>query len=534
MMQRDDALKQLKENSFDILVIGGGATGAGVALDAATRGLKVALVERDDFASGTSSKSTKLIHGGVRYLEQAVKGLDKGQLHLVKDALKERAILLKNAPHLTRPLALLTPLYKRFEKPYYQMGLKMYDWLAGKSNLFPSKGVSAKKALQIFPMLKSDNLKGAVIYSDGQFDDARMNVAIAMTAIEEGAVLANHVEVIEIIKGDGKVCGAHVRDLMNGEEFSILAQIVVNATGPFADTIRKLDDPKTPNMLKASSGIHIVLDQRFSPPDTGLLIPKTEDGRVLFLLPWLNHTLVGTTDNPSKIETNPKASEEDIEYILRHIKRYFDIPITRNDVLATWSGLRPLVSNPKKSDTAKLSRDHVLEMSDSGLLTIAGGKWTTYRKMALDTVDYAVKVGKLKTTGPSKTETTKLMGGRRYKNSLRQELADEYGFSDLVAHHLALAYGGRARDVADLSKKGYSDLLTQGHPYLEAEVVYAVQHEMAQSAVDLLARRTRLSFLDQKAALAALPRVIELMSKELSWDMKRCEKEKKAALEYLQ
>ena len=349
MMQRDEALRQLKENSFDILVIGGGATGAGVALDAATRGLKVALVERDDFASGTSSKSTKLIHGGVRYLEQAVKGLDKGQLHLVKDALKERAVLLKNAPHLTRPLALLTPLYKRFEKPYYRVGLKMYDWLAGKANLFPSKGVNAKKALELFPMLKSTDLKGGVIYADGQFDDARMNVAIAMTAIEQGAVLANHVEVIELLKGDGKICGAHVRDLFSGEEFSIHAQVVINATGPFVDAIRKLDDPKIPSMLKASSGIHIVLDKKFSPPDTGLLIPKTEDGRVLFLLPWLNHTLVGTTDNPAKIEVNPKASEEDIEYILRHIKLYFDMPVDRSDVLAAWSGLRPLVSNPKKS-----------------------------------------------------------------------------------------------------------------------------------------------------------------------------------------
>lgn len=531
-MQRDEALTRLKEDKFDILVIGGGATGAGIALDAATRGLKTALVERDDFASGTSSKSTKLIHGGVRYLEQAVMGLDKGQLHLVKDALKERAVLLKNAPHLTRPLALLTPLYKRFEKPYYRVGLKMYDWLAGKANLFPSKGVNAKKALQLFPMLKSKNLKGGVIYSDGQFDDARMNVAIAMTAFEQGAAIANHVEVKELLKGDGKLCGAHVLDRLSGEEFSIHAQVVINATGPFADSIRKMDDPKAPSMLKVSSGIHIVLDRRFSPPDTGLLIPKTEDGRVLFLLPWLNHTLVGTTDNPAKIETNPKASEQDIDYILRHIKLYFDLPIGRQDVLAAWSGLRPLVSNPKKSDTAKLSRDHVIEKSESGLLTITGGKWTTYRKMALDAVDYAMKIGGLK-AGASKTEATKLVGGRRYKASLRKELAEEFGFSDEVAHHLALAYGGRARDVVEIAQQGYSGLLAMGHPYLEAEVPYVVRNEMAQSAVDVLARRTRLAFLDRQAAIAALPRVVELMSKELAWDEKRRERESKEALEYL-
>ncbi len=533
MMQREQAVGQLKENNFDILVIGGGATGSGIALDAATRGLKVALVECDDFASGTSSKSTKLIHGGVRYLEQAVKRLDRGQLHLVKDALKERAILLKNAPHLTRPLALLTPLYKTFQKPYYRLGLKMYDWLAGKANLFPSKAVSSKKALQIFPMLKPKNLKGGVIYSDGQFDDARMNVAIAMTALEQGAVIANHIKVVEIMKGDGKVCGAHVLDRLSDEKFSIHAQMVINATGPFTDSIRKMDDPQALPMLKVSSGIHIVLDKRFSPPDTGLLIPKTEDGRVLFLLPWLEHTLVGTTDNPANIEANPKPSEQDIEYILRHIKLYFDIPITRKEVLAAWSGLRPLVSNPQKSDTAKLSRDHVIEVSDSGLMSVTGGKWTTYRKMALDAVDYALQRAHFKNAGPSKTENTKLVGGRRYKASLRQELANEYGFSDLVAHHLALAYGGRAREVADLSKRAYSHLLAQGHPYLEAEVLYAVRQEMARTAVDVLARRTRLAFLDQRAAREALPKVIELMEKELSWDEERKKREEKEAIEYL-
>ncbi len=284
-MQRQTLLENLKNGDFDLLVIGGGATGSGIALDAATRGLKVALVERDDFASGTSSRSTKLIHGGVRYLEQAVKKLDRGQWNLVRDALHERATVIKLAPHLAHPLPLVTPLYNWFGIPYYRIGLKLYDWLAGKSNLKPSRYLSAKKARVNFPMLKAKGLRGGVLYYDGQFDDARMNVTIAMTAIQQGATLLNHVEVVSLTKENSRLTGAVVRDRLSGQEIPVRSQVVVNATGPFCDTIRRMDDPEAPKMLNASSGIHIVLDKRFSPPATGLLIPKTEDGRVLFLLP---------------------------------------------------------------------------------------------------------------------------------------------------------------------------------------------------------------------------------------------------------
>jgi len=533
-MRRDQSLEQLKFETFDILVIGGGATGAGIALDAATRGLKVALIERDDFASGTSSKSTKLLHGGVRYLEQAVKKLDRSQLHLVKDALKERALLLKLAPHLTRPLSLLTPLYKFHEKPYYRMGLKIYDWLAGKQKLFPSKSLNAKRTLRLFPLLKAAHLKGSVLYADGQFDDARMNVAIALTAREEGAVLLNHASVEALVKENGKISGVKIKDLLSGDKFLVKAKTVVNATGPFVDSIRKLDDAKLTPLLKASSGIHIILDKKFCPPDVGLLIPKTEDGRVLFILPWLGMTLVGTTDNPAKIETNPKPSEKDIQYILRHVGLYYEVSIARTAVKAAWAGLRPLVSNPKKADTAKLSRDHVIEILSSGLITIAGGKWTTYRKMAEDAVNQAVKLAKLKTKGNSKTEHTKLVGGRRYKQNLWKDLVAEYEVPENVAKHLALAYGGRAREVAHLAKENQFRLLVETHPYLESEILYAIRFEMAQTATDVLARRMRLAFLDQQAALSALPKVLEKMKKELAWSKEREEKERKEALDYLQ
>jgi len=304
---RADALARLDGGRFDLLVIGGGATGAGVALDAATRGLAVAMVERDDFSAGTSSRSTKLIHGGVRYLEKAVKEFDRTQFALVRDALRERAVLIDIAPHLARALPLVTPLYNWFQVPYFMTGLKMYDWLAGKANLHPSRFVDAKEALERFPMLRADGLRGAVVYYDGQFDDARMNVALAMTAVEEGAVVANHAEVTGLLKEEGRVRGARLRDRESGSELDVHAQVVVNATGPFTDQIRRMDDPGTPPMLTASSGIHIVLDERFSPPETGLLIPETEDGRVLFLLPWQGHTLIGTTDNPADIEAHHKA-----------------------------------------------------------------------------------------------------------------------------------------------------------------------------------------------------------------------------------
>lgn len=518
-MLRGDVIRALKDQKFHMVVIGGGATGAGIALDAATRGLKVALVERDDFASGTSSRSTKLIHGGVRYLEQAVKRFDKSQYHLVKEALHERATLIKLAPHLSHPIALLTPLYSWFGVPYYRAGLKMYDYLAGKKNLAPSRFVSSKAAKKDFPMLKSRRLKGGVLYYDGQFDDARMNVGIALTARDKGAVILNHTEVKALLKENKRLTGVQVREALSGEEFAVHADIVINATGPFTDRIRRMEDAACKPILRASSGIHIVLDKRFSPPDTGLLIPKTEDGRVLFLLPWLGHTLVGTTDNPAEIQENPRPAEEDIAYILRHLKKYFDVPVTQKDVLSSWSGLRPLVSDPKAADTARLSRDHVIHIGPLGLLTVAGGKWTTYRKMAEDAVTHAVGLGDLPAQGPSLTETTPIHGADGFTVSIGQQLEREYHLDPDVARHLTRSYGSDAVAIARLAQQGsLGRRLAEGHPYLEAEVLYGVREEMALNPVDILARRTRLTFLDADAARKALPRVLSLMGGELHWD----------------
>jgi glycerol-3-phosphate dehydrogenase len=516
-MNREAQLPLLQKDTFDILVVGGGATGAGIALDAVSRGLKTALVEKDDYAAGTSSRSTKLIHGGVRYLERAVLGLDFGEYALVKEALRERSILLKLAPHHARYIPLLTPLYHRWEVPYYVAGLKMYDWLSGDGKTPKSRYVSKREALLDCPMLKPENLRGGVVYYDGQFNDARMNLSIVQTASELGAVVANHVETLSLTKKSGKITGALVRDTLAGKSFEIQARCVVNATGPASDWLRKLDDPSTADLLKASSGAHIVLDRSFSAKECGLLIPKTEDGRVLFLLPWLGHTLVGTTDNPAAVEADPKATAEDVQYILRQLKKYFSIEVTQENILSKWSGLRPLVQTHSGVSTAKLSREHFVDISPSGLLTIAGGKWTTYRKMAVDAVDEAVKAFSLPAKGPSRTETISLAGGAGFKNETEAQLEKEFGWDAGTAKYFNRSYGDRFEKVAEIIRKGKHQTLVPHHPYVEAEVLYAIRFESARTSMDILARRLRLAFLDKKAALLALPKVNELLAAELGW-----------------
>ena len=513
---RDARFDRLASRTFDVLVVGGGATGAGVAVDAASRGLSVALVERFDFSQGTSSRSTKLVHGGVRYLEQAVKHADRSQFHLVREALRERGLLLRNAPHLARPLPLLTPIYGALELPYYYTGLKLYDMLAGRANLRPSRLVTRNDAIARFPMLKTDGLRGAVEYHDGQFDDARMNVALALTATEAGATVINHAEVRALIKERGRLLGAVVTDRLaaNGRpcEVEVRANVIVNATGPFADGLRRLDDPSAPPMLKTSSGAHVVLPKRFSPPDTGLLIPKTEDGRVLFLLPWHGHTLVGTTDNPADVHDEPQATENDVDYILRHMRAYFDLPVEHADVLSAWSGLRPLVEAPTgDGSTARLSRDHTILVSESGLVTVAGGKWTTYRRMAEDAVDTAVRQGRLTPSAPSATADLPLAGAERFDPKGHRALEREFGLPADISLHLNTAYGSRAHVVAGIAVAGYGERLSPGHPYLEAEVLYARDYEFACNADDVLHRRTRLAFVDAAAAEAARPRVEALL-----------------------
>ncbi len=522
-LRREAMLDALRadEAPFDLLVIGGGATGAGVALDAVSRGLTVAVVERYDLASGTSSRSTKLIHGGVRYLEKAVKDFDRSQFALVRDALRERAVLIRNAPHLCHPLPLVTPLYNWLEVPYFMTGLKLYDALAGRANLAKSRFVDAREAKRRFPQLREDGLRGGVIYYDGQFDDARMNLAIAISAAERGAVIATHTAVVALHEDHGRLSGATVQDAYTGERIDVAARVIVNAAGPYVDEVRRLADADATPMLSASSGVHIVLDARFAPPDTGLLIPQTEDGRVLFLLPWQGSTLVGTTDHPADVVAEPRATEDEIEYVLRHVRQYFSVPVERSDVKAAWSGLRPLVSDPNASDTAKLSRDHVVHVDERhGLVSVAGGKWTTYRVMAADTVDVAVRSGGLTPSGPSATLDLRLAGAEGFDPTAAGAL-QERGFDADVASHLHLSYGDRVWGVAALATGGLEERLAAGYPYLQAEVVFGAREELATSSADVLLRRTRLATVDAGAAAAALDAVHGLLADELGWSEER-------------
>ncbi|XP_019126693.2 glycerol-3-phosphate dehydrogenase, mitochondrial isoform X1 [Larimichthys crocea] len=537
------ALQNTEE--FDVLVVGGGATGVGCALDAVTRNLKTALVERSDFSSGTSSRSTKLIHGGVRYLQKAIMQLDYEQYMMVKEALHERANLLEIAPHLSAPLPIMLPVYKWWQLPYYWAGIKMYDLVAGIHCLKSSYVLSKTKALELFPMLKKDKLVGAIVYYDGQHNDARMNLAIGLTAARYGAAMANYTEVVHLLKtndpqtGKEKVCGARCRDVITGKEFDVKAKCVINATGPFTDSLRKMDNQETQNICQPSAGVHIVIPGYYSPDNMGLLDPATSDGRVIFFLPWEKVTIAGTTDTPTKVTAHPIPGEDDINFILREVRNYLspDVEVRRGDVLAAWSGIRPLVTDPNSKDTQSICRNHIVSISDSGLVTIAGGKWTTYRSMAEETLDAAIKAHSLPAE-PCKTVGLQLEGGKGWTPTLYIRLVQDYGLENEVAQHLASTYGGKAFDVAKMAQVTgqrwpiVGKRLVSEFPYIESEVLYAIK-EYACTAIDVIARRTRLGFLNVQAADEALPRIVQIMGKELDWCQERKTAELEAARNFL-
>ncbi|KAG6940014.1 glycerol-3-phosphate dehydrogenase 2 [Chelydra serpentina] len=543
---REDQFLALQNTSeFDVLVIGGGATGCGCALDAVTRGLKTALVERDDFSSGTSSRSTKLIHGGVRYLQKAIMRLDFEQYRMVKEALHERANLLEIAPHLSGPLPIMLPVYKWWQLPYYWVGIKLYDLVAGSQCLKSSYVLSKSRALELFPMLQKDRLVGAIVYYDGQHNDARMNLAIALTAARYGAATANYTEVVHLLKktepksGKEYVCGARCRDVLTGQEFDVKAKCVINATGPFTDSVRKMDDQEVSNICQPSAGVHIVMPGYYSPDNMGLLDPATSDGRVIFFLPWEKMTIAGTTDTPTEVTPHPIPTEEDINFILTEVRNYLscDVEVRRGDVLAAWSGIRPLVTDPSSKDTQSISRNHVVAVSDSGLVTIAGGKWTTYRSMAQDTIDAAIQAHNLK-AGPCKTVGLLLQGAKDWSPTLYIRLVQDYGLESEVAQHLASTYGDKAFEVAKIAQVTgkrwpiVGKRLVSEFPYIEAEVMYGIK-EYACTAVDMISRRTRLAFLNVQAADEALPRIIDIMGKELHWSEQKKKEELESAKKFL-
>lgn len=490
-MNRESAIEQLQTTAhWNMVIIGGGATGASIALDAASRGLRVALIERDDFGKGTSSRSTKLVHGGVRYLAQ-------GNVSLVRDALHERTLLRTNAPNVVHELSFLVPCANRLQHWWYAMGFFVYDLLAGKSGFKKARRLNQQQCQQEVPTIAPSKAKFGILYSDGQFDDSRLLIDIVKTAHSQGAVVCNYLEATGLLKNDqGKVVGVQVaqrEEVGDGpESFEMMADCVINATGPFCDELRTINDSTTKPMIAPSQGVHIVLDKSFLPGNSAVIVPKTSDGRVIFMIPWLGHTVIGTTDTPiDKAVGEPAAREEEIEFLLKTSAEYLSKQPKRSDILSMYTGIRPLVRSGAVGKTSKLSRDHTIEIATSGLITITGGKWTTARKMAQDCVDQALVSASMRGVQPVPCSTRTL------------SLSGDDG-SNITA---------MLRESPELAEP-----LVNGYPYRLVDVIFAARYEMGRSIEDILARRTRLLFLNAAAALKAAPGVARLLAVELNKD----------------
>lgn len=501
-MKREHQLNELKkypDKIWDITVIGGGATGLGVAVDAASRDYSTVLLEQSDFAKGTSSRSTKLVHGGVRYLAQ-------GDISLVLEALHERGLLRQNAPHLVKNQAFIIPSYDWWEGPFYNIGMKVYDMMAGKLGLGPSEKISKEKTLKAIPNLSEKQLNGGVIYYDGQFDDSRLAINLAQTAVENGGIILNYMKVSGLIKDEQKlICGVKARDEETGENHIINSRVVINATGVFVDDILHMNDPAAKKIVRPSQGVHIVLDKSFLQSEFAIMIPKTADGRVLFAVPWHGKVVVGTTDTPVDEATlEPRALEEEIEFILSTASKYLKKDPQRKDVLSVFAGLRPLAAQQGNEKTTKeISRNHKLIVSLSGLVTITGGKWTTYRKMAEDTVNKASLVGGL----PEKDCVTKNMPIHGYVKNIHFDTPGYF-------------YGADRAHIMDIIFKdsAFGERLHPDYEFTKADVLWAVRDEMARTVEDFLARRVRALFLDARASMKMAPEVAFLMAKELGYD----------------
>jgi glycerol-3-phosphate dehydrogenase len=502
-MRREEQILSLENHSgnmWDVVIIGGGATGAGLALDSSSRGYKTLLLEQGDFSHGTSSRSTKLVHGGVRYLAQ-------GDLLLVIEALRERGIMLKNAPHLTSDQQFIIPVYTWFDLLMYTAGLTFYDLLSGRMSLGRSYFIGRKKTIERLPNLKEAGLKGGVVYHDGQFDDARMTFELVRKACETGGTALNYFTVKSVTKGgNGKITGVRASDLVTGKSHEIVAKCVINATGVFANEVIKMDDPEALPILKPSQGIHLVLDRSFLDSNSAIMIPKTTDGRVLFAIPWYGKVIAGTTDTPlDKISSEPRALEKEVSFILETAGNYMKRAPGREDVLSVFAGLRPLASVPSDPHSTKeISRRHKIIVSESGMITITGGKWTTYRRMASETIDRAIGIGLLD----------------RRECRTRDLVLDDYTGNYLYPHFRI--YGKHSPDIEKLidGNKELSRTINRAFPYTIAEIKWICRNEMAVTVEDILARRTRALFLDSRASVEAAPGVARIMAEESGFDDK--------------
>ncbi len=535
-MNRIPNIHRLQSENFDLCIIGGGASGAGCALDAALRGLRVALIEKDDFSAGTSSKSTKLVHGGVRYLEQAFKKLDFAQLRQVRHGLEERHIVLRNAPHLAQPLALVTPVFSWWEGLYFSIGLKLYDWFAsGKDTLPKSRWLTKSQTMRRMPGL-SLKIHSAVLYYDGQLDDARYCLALVQSAAEAGTVVSNHLEVLGFQKNkNGNLAAALVRDGLSGEKFIVRAQLFLNCTGPFADQIRHLANPELIPRIRPSKGVHAVLPHATLASDDALLIPKTKDGRVVFAVPFEGKLLLGTTDDDcSDLRKEPILEAAEVDFLLETLQPFLSDKLENEQVKAGFGGLRPLVASTN-DQTQSLVRDHEVEHDPtSNLLSLLGGKWTTYRLMAKDAVDAACDL--LGFSAECRTEAHLLAGAEGYSPDLWKKIQVEYGFETDISQHLAQKYGIKAEHVGAIvrQKPELAARLLAGFPFIKAEIVYTVREEMACTLRDFLARRIRLEIIDWQAAIQAAPVVAKIMGDELEWTADQQQNKAEAYIELLE
>jgi len=502
LMQRENMISELqkKKQLWDLIIIGGGATGLGAAVEAATRGMKTLLLEQDDFTKGTSSRSTKLVHGGVRYLAQ-------GNISMVLEALRERGLMKQNAPHLVHDQSFIIPSYKWWVKPFYFLGLTVYDVLAGRLSLGRSLLFSRKQTLDLIPTLKRNNLRGGVVYHDCQFDDARYGINLCQTFVEKGGTAINYVKVIGLTKVDGKITGVSAIDGETGKCFSLKTKCVINATGVFVDNIIKMDAPKSRDMVCVSQGVHLVFDKEFVPSDHAIMIPRTADGRVLFAIPWLNKVVVGTTDiQKKKAELEPRALKKEIDFILETAGRFLAKAPKRSDVKSVFAGLRPLAAPTKAGKkTKEISREHKIYTSNAGLITIIGGKWTTYRQMAEEVVDAASKVSAY----PIKKSVTLNLAIHGWKK--KGDMNDPLSY-----------YGSDSKKILDLidDDKDLASYLSKDLGIIKAQVVWAARHEMARTVEDVLSRRTRALLLDTKESVRMAPEVAQLLAKELGYDKK--------------
>ncbi|HMV78422.1 MAG TPA: FAD-dependent oxidoreductase [Leptospiraceae bacterium] len=523
-INRKHSLDRLKKTQFDCIFIGGGATGTGAALDATLRGLNTALLEKRDFSAGTSSKSTKLIHGGVRYLAQF-------HFKLIREALLERKRLLANAPHLVKPLKFVLPCYKLLERPYYGIGLTFYDILAGDNGLPTHRSISKTETIREFPSINPIGLTGAITYYDAQFNDARLNVLLAQSAAVEGACVTSRTEAVSFIKENGKITGVNVRDILSGEEFAVKTKVVINTTGVHIDEIRKMDDPSAKNVLSPSQGIHLVFKRDKILCKSAMIIPKTSDGRVVFVIPWEDCTIVGTTDTPVKtIQDEPMPLNEEVDFVLKTVQEYLGVRVEKKDVISIFAGLRPLIAPDGSQNTKNISREEMILISPSGLITMSGGKWSTYRKMAEDLVDKVVLEGKLTPDTKCNTYDYAFPGKKGYSENLYIDIAQIYSVSQDQAKRLRNYYGGLTSEILGKTPKE----ILPGTGLFEEEVRYFAESEFALGISDVIARRWRTAFTNLELAKKLVTPVGKILSNSLGWTQAFLKSEEKSALDWME